>query len=97
LDSSSFPTRRSSDLQFVEVNIWRRQRLRLLNLFSFSCHFSFSLSLVGGLRTGVSVIFFLASTHRLRLRKINVGDAGQVSLGCDRSEEHTSELQSRGH
>src|SRR5207253_5518923 len=92
----SFPTRRSSDLVFEDDCyadlVWSGQRPPAIYAMSPNggvIHIgSFSKSIAPALRVGFIVAPWDVMSRMLALK---------TDAGSGRSEEHTSELQSRGH
>src|SRR5207249_11681185 len=87
----SFPTRRSSDLPFCRPN--PRTSLTVMPMMPAPVSASFTSSSLNGLM--IASIFFMPYPQRERSAAIDDIEGGLTADAPIRSEEHTSELQSR--
>src|SRR5699024_12568248 len=89
----SFPTRRSSDLLPL---LSSAEEEKVLNIFSWDGYVDYA-SVIQPFeeQTGIKVNYAPFSTNDEMLKKLQENGASEYDLVIARSEEHTSELQSR--
>src|SRR5207253_10916409 len=87
----SFPPRRSSDLVDLDAAFGRGSNRELLHTVVAKLDVKVEMS--GGIRDDASLEAAMATG----CARVNIGTAALENPQWCRSEEHTSELQSRGH
>src|SRR5690625_6489650 len=101
-----YPVYNNSGLSIIEQS-WRNQELHQYRRPLFSLNNSLGGDVVN-LRSGSNVIHYLENNAKYEMEKVNDIQVGyhlkyldnathSLTLEPARSEEHTSELQSRGH